>query len=273
MNNNEDMKQYVYIQNFQGILGNIKKIGNLSIGDHNSNSVYERGVVSSQGLMNQKSSNSSNYNFLNYIQKLLIPKMSITLNENNAILKPKKTAEMIQKIIKYSQDGKNFLVTINPIKYKRAYIKTKDRKDKNLIYSMMVSNQKSVNKIENILNQSVPFLLEQYGIYEISLILEGVIEYYKEKEYVSNSYHKISLGSETDTFYCVILIDEKAMQDLEDKFNRPYYIVDFSSGYDIHDLSYEVRYKQAIPAILIEMADKDIDFNNISKYLHLKIGN
>lgn len=256
--------KYIYIENFNGILGNVEKIDNFSTGNDTNN-------ISNKNTENELSESKSS----SLKRQVTIKKIYIELNEDNAILDQNDFDEKIQKAIHYKLKNKSFCISLKPIRHLSSYKNEKALEAKNIFHEYLLSNNERIKKCEMILNESMNTIVQLYGNTERKLIFRGIIEYYKRETY--SNLNKVSFGYIDKDFYCSTQINDQDMEELDKKINnemnRPYFTVDFYTGFDIHDLPYNAKYIKAIPTILFEMKQRNIDLSGLEQYLNVKIGN
>lgn len=244
------------INTLNGVAGNINSIENLSVGENSTN------------ISNKDTKATSENKNISKIKKICIH-----LNEKNGIENIKKFEELFDKAIKFQLEKKDYKFYLKPSKYLKEYKSAVPLSLKNEFHRLLIRNNKIFEEIEKVINNSMGELLNLYQIYEIKLIIQGLIEFYKTEE----ERHKISFGLIGKEFYCYTTLNNEQMQELEElvqnEMNIPYYLVDFHTGYDTFHLSCKTRFLKAIPAILLEMYDNNIDFKEISKYQYQRIGN
>lgn len=257
------------IDTLNGIAGNVNTIDNLSIGK-NSTNVSNKDIKATFQNKNVffKQIKFFLYNFL--IKK----KIFIHLNEKNEIENIKEFEKLFNKAIKFQLEKKDYKFYLKPSRYLKEYKSANSLSSKNEFYKLLTRNNKIFEEIEKIINDSISELLKLYQIYEIKLIIQGLIEFYRIK---NESENKISFGFPEKDFYCYTTLDNEEIEELntlvQREMNMPYCFVDFHTGYDTFHLSPKIRFLKAIPTILLEMYDNNIDFKEIEKYQYQKIGN
>lgn len=263
----------IYIEHFHGILGDVEQIDNFSTGNNTKN------ISNKQENTQEEYSEPKALNWkikvVNLYRNLIIKKIYIGLNEDNAISDQKDFDKKIQKAIHYKLENKSFCIYLQATRHLSSYKNEKALETKNIFHEYLLSNNERIKKCEMILNESMNTIVQLYGNSERKLIFRGIIEYYKRETY--SNLNKVSLGYIDKDFYCSAQINDQDMEELDKKINnemnRPYSFVDFYTGFDIHDLPYNAKYTKAIPTILFEMNRKNIDLNDLKQYLNVKIGN
>lgn len=256
-----DKSQNIIIENFHGVLGNVESIGILSTGNNSQNTHNLENKEQSSILINKKD----------------VINILIELNEINGISYSKnEISNKIQKALEYFLEGKTFFIELSTNRYKKELDDFKETsEERNYLLRLNNSNIKKIKKAEFILNNVLNVLNELFLPKEIELILIGIIEYYKKQQY--SNMNKVSFGRVGLDFYCYNQILDEDMKELNEKVQKeigyPYSFIDFNSGYDIHHLPYNAKYTKAIPTILFEMHEQNIDLSKLEKYLYLRIGN
>ncbi|MGA9046815.1 hypothetical protein [Sulfuricurvum sp.] len=272
MNQDKNSTYITYnIETINGVVGDIGSIDNLSTGDNTTNISKKNTLEKSpevKGTIWKKK-------VVNLYKNLTIKKIYIELNEDNAISDQNDFDEKIQKAIRYKLENKSFCIYLKPIRHLSSYKNEKALEAKNIFYEYLLSNNEHIKKCEMILNESMNAILHLYENSERKLIFRGIIEYYKRETY--SNLNKVSFGYIDKDFYCSTQLNDQDMEELDKKINnemnRPYSFVDFYTGFDIHDLPYNAKYIKAIPTILFEMKQRNIDLSDLEQYLNVKIGN
>lgn len=196
---------------------------------------------------------------------------AIKLDENNFIIDKNKLSEEIDIIIGHILDDEIIKISIFSKKYQNEYEQCDSIEVKNIFKSYIKRNIKTLKKYEEIINNFLPFAInnELFLVDSLKMIFIGLIErisLYRTNGIVSD-YTKIDIFNDKKDFYTNIFLDHKELESIKIPIQSLMF-----SGYDIHDLTYDITYFKAIPSILYEFFSREYKIEEIKKYLSLNIG-
>ncbi|MGD9553087.1 MAG: hypothetical protein AB7D96_05585 [Arcobacteraceae bacterium] len=212
----------------------------------------------------------------NWISNLFTKKLTITLNEKNRIIDKKQYSDIIDLMINYQLDNKNYELTVKSKKYQiqlQEAQKAKNLEAYNILKSYTISNNKWLNEYKNTLNE---FIIEQVknnyipprNIKDVAI---GLVETcFHESN--TTGLTKIDLATKNQDFSCIIFLTEEERKMLDEHIEIPISIMYINYGYDIWDLPFNLVYKKAIPSIIYELYRREKSLKNLQKYRYLKIG-